>query len=195
MHGRAATAFPIGVWFPRRRTERNRKMSKLFSLLARFAIAGCVAAVASAAGAAQSKTNASSRLGSPLTTDELFQLYHSRSWIWDDGGGYFSSKQRRFTASTGGGTSYGEGRWFLTDPGKLCFKAKWVGKSGSAPALTCFSHWKRGGNVYQRREPDGQWYVFKHSPTQKADEYAKVRPGDYFGKRVSETKVRLASRT
>jgi hypothetical protein len=170
-------------------------MSKLGSLLARFAIAGCVALTAFEAGAAQSNANASSRYGSPLTTDELFQLYHSRSWIWDDGGGYFASKQRRFTASTGDGTSYGEGRWFLTDPGKLCFRANWVGRSGSAPALTCFSHRKRGANIYQKREPNGEWYLFKHTPTWKSDEYAKVRPGDYFGARFNKTKARLANKT
>jgi hypothetical protein len=170
-------------------------MSKVCSFLTRIAIAGCVVVTAFEAGAAQSSTNASSRLGRPLTAGELYQLYHSRSWIWNDGGGYFSPKQRQFIASTGNGASYGEGRWFLTDPGKLCFKATWVSKSGSAPAQTCFSHRKRGANVYQKREPDGEWYLFKHSPTRKTDEYAKVRPGDYFSARVNKTKARLANKT
>jgi hypothetical protein len=172
-------------------------MSKICSLLIRTAIAGCAIATAFDAGAAQSNKKASSEFGSPLTTDELFQLYHSRSWLWDDGAGYFSSKQRRFIAATGEGraASIGDGRWFLTDPGKLCFKATWTAKSGSAPALTCFSHRRWGNNVYQRREPDGEWYLFKHSSTKKADEYAKVRPGNYISTRFNNTKAKLTNRS
>ena len=67
----------------------------------------------------------SSQFGRPLTAKELFQLYQGRSWIWEDAG-YFSPKQRRFTAATGNGTYYGEGRWFVTNPGKLCRKATWT---------------------------------------------------------------------
>ena len=169
-------------------------MSKIWSFLVRFAIVGCVLATAFDAGAAQARKNAPSR---PLTTDELFQLYHSRSWLWKDGAGYFSPKQRRFIAATGAGStaSFGDGRWFLTDPGKLCFRATWTAKSGSAPALTCFSHRRWGANVYQKREPDGEWYLFKHSPIRKGDEYAKVRPGDHIGSRFERTKARLANRS
>jgi Protein of unknown function (DUF995) len=172
-------------------------MSKICSLLIRSAIVACVIGTAFDAGAAQNNKNASSKFGTPLTTDELFQLYHSRSWLWNDGAGYFSPKQRRFTAATGAGSgaSIGDGQWFLTDPGKLCFKATWTAKSGSAPALTCFSHRRWGAKVYQRREPDGEWYLFKHSPIRKADEYAKVRPGNYIGTRFNNTKARLANKS
>jgi hypothetical protein len=50
------------------------------------------------ANAAQSKTSGSAELAAPLTTDELVELFHGRSWLWKDGAGYFSAKQRRFTA-------------------------------------------------------------------------------------------------
>jgi hypothetical protein len=76
------------------------------------------------ANAVQSKTNSSAELAAPLTTDELVELYHGRSWLWKDGAGSFSAKQRRFTAWSreGGSPSYADGRWFVTDRGKLCFK-------------------------------------------------------------------------
>ncbi|TIM42920.1 MAG: DUF995 domain-containing protein [Mesorhizobium sp.] len=35
-------------------------------------------------------------------------------------------------------------------------------KGGAASALTCFSHRKKDGIVIQKREPDGEWYVFTH---------------------------------
>ena len=90
---------------------------------------------------------------------------------------------------------YGDGRWFLTDPGKLCFKATWIGKGGNAPALTCFSHRKNGANVYQKREPDGEWYLFKHTPVKRADEYAKVRRGDFVSDRYTQVKKQLSRKS
>lgn len=151
--------------------------------LARVAITCCVAIAAYDAEAATGETGL--HLGKPLTTGELFHLYQGRSWLWKDGAGYFSSKQRRFTAWTSAGekASVGDGRWFLTDPGKLCFKADWRAGSGSASALTCFSHRWKGSDVYQRREPDGEWYLFKHSSLKSADEYAKLVRGDYVSNR------------
>jgi Protein of unknown function (DUF995) len=145
-----------------------------------FAVVSGFAATAFHASAFASDQKAS-EFGKPLTAFELLQLYQGRSWLWGDGAGYFSPEQRRFTAATGKGStaSSGEGRWFITDSGKLCFKATWVTNDGSTPVRTCFSHRKKGTDVYQKREPDGEWYVFKHSPVREADEYAKFRLGDY----------------
>jgi uncharacterized protein DUF995 len=144
------------------------------------------AAAADAAAAAAKAT--------PLTTEELYRLYNNRSWIWKDGAGYFASKQHAFSAwsKEGGKASYGEGRWFLTQPGKLCFRANWVAKDGQAPALTCFSHRKKGGVIFQKREPGGEWYVFRNNPARKDDEAAKLRGGDRVSSRLAKTKARIA---
>ena len=92
----------------------------------RFAVVCCSVATAFSAGAAQSNQDAS-RYGKPLTTDELFQtLSRAGPGSGRMAAGYFSPKQRRFAAWTF--TGYGDGRWFLTDPGKLCFKATWIGQ-------------------------------------------------------------------
>jgi hypothetical protein len=129
----------------------------------------------------------------PLTHTELFKLYGQRSWIWKEGAGYFSVRQRRFTAwsKETGDASFGVGRWFITEPGKLCFKADWHAKSGSAPATTCFSHLKRGGVIYQKREPDGEWYVFKHARTRSGDEFTKLRRGNYVSDRLETIQARI----
>ena len=168
-------------------------MRKIQTLLALFAIGSCMGVGLFDAAAAQSKVSLAAKSATPLTTEELFQLYSNRSWIWKDGAGYFPSKQRRFISATGRGRagSYAVGRWFLTDPGKLCFKAKWYAKDGAASAQTCFSHRKKGGLVFQKREPDGEWYVFKNRPTKAGDEYRKVRPGDYVSARFDKIQAKL----
>jgi hypothetical protein len=165
-------------------------MKKTHYVVVSLALAGGIALATADASAEQ---YAKSQLGTALTTDELFQLYQGRSWIWKDGAGHFSPRQRRFTATTGNGNSYGEGRWFLVDPGKLCFRATWTSKDGSKPALSCFSHRKLGANVYQKSKK-GKWYLFKHAQLRKGDEYAKVRRGDYVANRLEKTKARLVNR-
>ncbi|TIS57088.1 DUF995 domain-containing protein [Mesorhizobium sp.] len=170
-------------------------MRKLRKLLALVAIGSCVGVGSFDAAAAQSKVGNVAKAATPLTTEELFRLYSNRSWLWKDGAGYFPSKQRRFTAVTGRGSagSYGVGRWFLTDPGKLCFKATWHAKSGAAPALTCFSHRKKDGVVFQKREPDGEWYAFKNAPMKVGDEYRKLRPGDYVSANLGKIEAKLSA--
>src|SRR5262245_57747377 len=171
------------------------KMSKTAWLfIVCFVVAGGFAAFHASAAETDAKA---AEPGEPLTPFELLRLYQGRSWLWGDGAGYFSPEQRRFTAATGKGStaSSGEGRWFITDTGKLCFTATWVTKDGSTPARTCFSHRKQGDDVYQKREPDGEWYVFKHSPVRDTDEYAKFRVGDYVALTKTSTHRTLPGKT
>ncbi|WP_311029549.1 DUF995 domain-containing protein [Mesorhizobium koreense] len=171
-------------------------MRKLQILLTLIAIAGCTGLGSlNAAAATKSKVSLAAEKATPLTTDELFRLYANRSWLWKDGAGYFPSKQRRFIAATGQGrkSSYGDGIWFLTSPGKLCFRATWYAKSGSAPALTCFSHREKNGVIYQKREPNGEWYVFRNRPTRAGDEYRKLRRGDYVSSKLKRIKAKLSA--
>lgn len=132
----------------------------------------------------------------PLTSGELYQIYNSQSWLWGVGAGHFSVKERRFTAysNEGGSPSYGIGQWFITDPGKLCFRATWHAADGSARALTCFSHREKDDVIYQKREPDGEWSVFRNAQPRRSDEWAKLRHGDYVAKRLSRIEARLDGR-
>ncbi|RCW80859.1 DUF995 domain-containing protein [Phyllobacterium bourgognense] len=145
------------------------------------------------ADAAQSKMAKPPAMSEPLTSKDLVKLYGNHSWIWKDGAGYFAVKQREFKAWTGEGAgSYGTGHWFVTDPGKLCFKAMWYAKTGKADALTCFSHRKKGNTIFQKREPNGEWYAFKTSPGSASDEYRKVQAGDYATARFDRMRTKLS---
>ena len=117
----------------------------------------------------------------PLSTDELWQIYHNRTWQWTDGAGFFANKGRNFTAysARGRNANFAEGTWFIPREGRVCFRADWVGVYGSVPKTTCFDHRKDGRNVYQRRLPSGKWYVFKHTPLKNWDEFRKLLPRDY----------------
>ena len=112
----------------------------------------------------------------------IYQMYQNRSWLWgQNGAGFFAVQRRQFSAWTSdkGKLGYGDGIWFLPGGGKLCFRAKWHGAGGDADALTCFEHRQAGRVVYQRKIPDGDWYVFRSSDRNMADEFMKVKYGDY----------------
>lgn len=113
------------------------------------------------------------------TADQLFRLYAGKTWLWQDGAGYFSP-DRRFIAWSGSGkdASYAYGTWRTSDLGLLCFSATWRGADYAAPDTTCFSHRVKGNVLYQHREPDGMWYIFRHDPVRKRDEYRKLVTGD-----------------
>ncbi|MBB3454727.1 hypothetical protein FHT86_003026 [Rhizobium sp. BK313] len=152
----------------------------VFRTLLLSCILGAISTSAFAASAPQNKMTKPPAMSVPLTTERVFQLYYNRTWIWKDGAGYFAAKQRDFRAWSGEGTgSYGVGHWFVTDPGRLCFRATWYAKTGKALALTCFSHRKKGNVIFQKRDPNGDWYPFKTTPANVDDEYRKLRPGDY----------------
>jgi hypothetical protein len=156
------------------------RVALMASALAAALLAGSFGATAAP------KQPRDAEFGRPLTTNEIYQLYGNRSWIWSEGAGYFRAKKREFTAWSreGGSPSYGVGRWFITDPGKLCFRAEWRAKDGAAPALTCFSHRIKDGVIYQKREPSGEWYAFRNAPVRRSDEFAKLRSGDHVVSRL-----------
>ena len=154
-------------------------------------VAGTVAGTGTASAAAPSA--AVIQKAKPQNHNELKRLYNHRSGMWKDGAGYFAIPMRRFTAWSGRGKtlSYGVGTWFITDPGKLCFRADWHAMGGAKPDLTCFSHRKKGDVVYQKREPKGDWYVFANAPVRKDDEARKLRHGDYVSHRLTRIEAKL----
>ena len=131
--------------------------------------------------------------GQPLTAVELFTLVKGRSWQWSDGAGRFSDEGRLFTAFTRSkyGATYAEGRYRLTDDGRLCFIATWHGAGGEGDATTCFLHKQADGVIYQRREESGDWYAFKHTPLRESDEYAKFTKEDLVSLELAKIKAEL----
>lgn len=131
--------------------------------------------------------------GRPLTAVELFTLVKGRSWQWSDGAGRFSDEGRLFTAFTRSkyGATYGEGRFRLTDDGRLCLIAVWHGIGGAGDATTCFQHKQADGVIYQRREDGGDWYPFQHTPLRETDEYAKFTNEDLVSQEFAKIKAEL----
>jgi hypothetical protein len=58
---------------------------------------------------------------SPMKAMALEKLYAGRTWKWKTGGGFFSADRNQFAAVSreGAAWSYGEGRWYATNGGKL----------------------------------------------------------------------------
>lgn len=137
------------------------------------------AAAASFAGPAQTALSHDSALPAgarAMTALELYKLYRDKSWRWENGAGMMTDVNRRFSAWSDGekGKTWAEGRWVITETGLLCLKATWHTDKGAFPAKTCFSHRVASGAIYQKREPNGRWYVFRHATPRKEDEASKL---------------------
>ncbi|MFK0164962.1 DUF995 domain-containing protein [Rhizobium sp. NPDC090279] len=129
----------------------------------------------------------------PMTAAELYMLYHDKSWRWPDGAGRMQNTDRRFSAWVDGtgGRSWAEGRWAVTDAGRLCLDATWHAANGQFPAKTCFIHRILDGTIYQKRETDGAWFVFRHPITKKTDEATNLIADDLVSQRLEAVKTSL----
>ncbi|MDX3975774.1 MAG: DUF995 domain-containing protein [Shinella sp.] len=128
-----------------------------------------------------------------MTALEMYKLYRDKSWKWDNGAGLMKDADRHFSAWSNGdkGKSWAEGSWAITETGLMCLKATWYTEKGSFPAKTCFSHRIASGTIYQKREPDGGWYVFRHAMRQKEDEASKLIAGDLVSHQRDTIKAAL----
>lgn len=118
----------------------------------------------------------------PLTKSELETLFQGKSWIWEEGSGFFAPGGRFWAVGgTGKSRSKVNGFWVAADDGKLCFSGTWrlSGKSRGRFERSCFSHKKTDGTIFQKREPKGDWYAFMHDPPQPTDQ--KLESGDKTG--------------
>lgn len=150
---------------------------------------------AAAAAAVNASTAPAAEAGVPPATEpmpasELFALYKDKSWRWTDGAGRMESADRRFTAWVDGekGKSWAEGRWLVTDGGRMCFKATWHSDQGAFPETTCFLHRIGNGTIYQRQEPDGAWFVFRSAKKSEDDEAAKLESVDLVSGQIISLK-------
>ncbi|MDH6231596.1 hypothetical protein M2281_002194 [Mesorhizobium soli] len=129
-----------------------------------------------------------------LTSVELYMIYRDKSWLWSDGAGRMNDEGRSFSAWSDGkdGVTWADGRWIVTDTGFLCLKAIWHSATGAFPNKTCFSHRVYNGTIYQRKEPNGSWYVFRSSTSDKDGEFAKLTKEDVVSQPQSDIKASLS---
>jgi hypothetical protein len=128
-----------------------------------------------------------------VSAGDLHAIYNDQTWVWPDGAGRMQSEERRFVAWAGSGASatWAEGRWIITSSGHLCFKARWQSSSGSHPAKTCFVHKQHRGVIYQRKEPSGDWFIFKHAVPADGDEFSKLINEDLVSPELEKIRSRL----
>ncbi|SCB58054.1 Protein of unknown function [Rhizobium aethiopicum] len=140
--------------------------------------------------AAQAAEAANKKAPTPLSAYELYRIYGDRTWTWDTGGGRFFEDGRRFVAwvNDKGKQSFAEGKWVVDDLGQLCMRATWTNAEGAARASTCFGHRKIGNTIYQRRQPNGNWYVFRHASARQDDEFRKLVSTDTVSAKAHELK-------
>ncbi|WP_052002673.1 DUF995 domain-containing protein [Microvirga sp. BSC39] len=153
-------------------------------------------AIVCAADAKPAKGAAPETGGRPMNAVELRKLFGGKTWLWSNGGGYMDPSGRFYAAvgskpATG---SFARGTWTTDDNGRMCFAGRWRVQTGSKSARTCFTHRVKGAEIYQRREPDGAWYVFKHSETQQSDEFNKIVAGNRISEQFGQVRAAVASR-
>lgn len=179
-------------WNSETRRASTRLRGAALAMLAATVLAG--PAIASTASTGEDGLPAGT---TPLSAAELYKLYRDKSWQWADGAGRMNDAGRRFTAWVDGskGKSWAEGRWTVTDAGLMCLKADWHSDQGVFPTRTCFAHRVGEGTIYQKLEPDGGWYVFRHAEGRDDDEASKLVSTDLVSERFDEMKpVRPPSR-
>ncbi|GAB4066729.1 hypothetical protein GCM10028812_16330 [Ancylobacter sonchi] len=165
------------------------------AMLAGVTFAGTAPAAYAQAAAPQAAAQAAMKpnpTGMPSVTS-IDALYSGKSWIWSDGAAYFSPN-RKFVAWAGSGkdVSYVQGTWWVSPIGWVCFQGMWHANGPSGRNSTCFSHRMGPEQVmYQRKEPGGDWYVFKHAQMMTGDEYAKFKNGDLASAGMMKAKQEL----
>lgn len=155
------------------------KMTKIGTMLLSVAL---VATNAWPIGAIAQPFNGLPKHTTPLAAQEVRALYSDKTWQWEAGGGRFMAKNREFIAYSekGGVPTIAKGRWEVTDRGRLCMVATWITKEGQSKARSCFKLVRDRGTIYQRREPDGKWYILRTF---------KPKPDDEFHKLVAEDTI------
>jgi hypothetical protein len=130
----------------------------------------------------------------PLTGKELASMYEGRTWLWADGAAYFGAPSRAFIAWTSNGAkpAYAEGLWSVNDQGHLCSNATWHSRGGNGQPSICWETRSDERTIYQRKLPDGKWYILSHLPALADDGIQKLQPGDHVSEGYQKNKRYVA---
>lgn len=106
----------------------------------------------------------------PMKPLELVEVYKGKTWVWKQGGAYYSPSFNRYVAV--GSDGYGRGRWSLPGFGVLCETGVWnnLAQNKTAQFRNCYAHRiDRLGRIYRRKNPDGPWYFMRTYPGSSKD--------------------------
>lgn len=134
--------------------------------------------------------------GRPLKAEAVRKLFSGKTWLWQGGGGYLDP-DGRFIAVVGtdaASGAYAEGKWEVNEKGQLCHSEEWRSRSGSSNASTCYTHHAWGNGIYQRKDPDGTWYVFRHARSRNTDPANNLVQGNRIADQVRQVQTAVASR-
>lgn len=145
-------------------------------------LCGALATQAVSSGTAAVDDLAAKASASPyVSAGELLRLFGGRTWVWaGSGGGFYANKKREYKAYAGKNQerSYADGTWFITDRGRVCVRAVWHSLKWKGKVLECLEHRSDGKQVFQRKLPKGDWYVFQNIPLRSGDPATQLVPGD-----------------
>ena len=170
----------------------NAIMIKYKVRLAAVLLAFCLASCRSGDSDSGAGDIASSDPAKVASAADVRAFYMDKTWVWQDGAGYFA-ESGHFTAWSGTGekTTYAGGLWWVDDKGQLCIDARWRTMNAAKANITCFDH-RRDGNVwYQKKVPSGSWYVFKSDPGKPDDESEKLKRGDLIEAKLRTIEAKL----
>ncbi|MBZ6079109.1 DUF995 domain-containing protein [Microvirga puerhi] len=144
-----------------------------------FAVNVLLAAFVAVSSAQATPGNKLVEKAKSMSVREVAHIYKGRTWMWPDGAGYFRDNGHFYAWSgSGKNATYATGKWAVTKTGQICFDANWNHRMGSTTRQVCFSHRKHGAVIYQRKDPSGEWYVFRSSPVRVGDEATKLLKSD-----------------
>ena len=131
----------------------------------------------------------------PVGAEDLYKLYRDKTWVWSNGAAYFASNgEFDGWSRSGGEAAYGKGRWWVNFLGGMCIKAAWHTKAGAHTSLTCFSHREDGRVLYQKKEPGGDWFVFRSSPGKVDDEFLRLEGGNRIASDLRTAKMEVSEK-
>ena len=134
----------------------------------------------------------------PAAAWRLLELYGDRTWHWEPGGVRFFAEDRQFLAYRDDESerAIGEGRFMLTNDGRMCLLGEWTGvtlpdaaRYAASPRI-CFRHLENARGLFRLRPGSADWDLVLSRTNPEAD--ASLLAEDTVSSRVEQLRLQLA---
>ena len=134
----------------------------------------------------------------PPAAWQLLELYGDRSWQWPAGGVRFLADDRRFLAYRDDDSeqAIGEGRFMLTNDGRMCLLGEWTGitlpdgERYTASPRICFRHLQNAQGLFRLRLGSADWELVRSRTDPNAG--ASLIAEDSVSPRVEQLRLQFA---